>query len=108
MTTRNVLIFIVFILICGPLQSDDESIEHIQNKIIEVEELINKAKRVDGLWRDTNELKPQAIKMLENNKPKKALELLELAEQQAILGYQQASSQTELSQLVPFYLKSDL
>ncbi len=108
MATRTILIFIVFIFICGPIHSDDVSIEQVQNKIIEVEKLINKAKQANGLWRDTDEIKSHAITLLERNKPEEALVLLELAEQQAILGYQQANSQTELNQLVPFYLKSDL
>ena len=76
-----------------------------QKKIAEVEQLIIEAQNVNGLWRDTIKIKSQAIEELKNNNNNKALELLESAEKQAISGYQQAISQSDIEQLIPSYLK---
>ncbi len=77
----------------------------IQKKITKVEQLIIEAQNENGLWRDTIKIKSQAIEEFKNNNTEKALELLELAEKQAISGYQQAISQSDIEQLIPSYLK---
>ena len=81
------------------------TIKSIEDRIPKVEALIKQAENVNGLWRDTIKIKSQAMEELKNNNIEKTLELLELAEKQALSGYQQAISQSEIEQLIPSYLK---
>ncbi len=108
MIIYNKLVFLLALLLSHPLYSDDVTIKDIEDRIAKVEALIKQAENVNGLWRDTKQINSQAITELENNNFAEALKLLELAEQQAISGYQQATSQSNLDQLIPYYLKSEL
>ncbi len=105
---RKLLLFLITILLPLQIYSSNEPTIDIQKKIAKVEQLIIEAQNANGLWRDTIKIKSQAIEEYKNNNTEKALELLELAEKQAISGYQQAISQSDIEQLIPYYLKSDL
>ena len=94
------------LLLTSPsLYSDSDTLANFDNRIIHLEKLIHDAEKVNGLWRDTKKLMSQAIEEHNNNNTSKALELVELAEKQAKSGYQQATSQPNLDQLIPYYLK---
>ena len=68
-------------------------------------DLITKAETVSGLWRDTRNLVEQAQEAAGKENYDDALALLKEAQFQAKAGYRQATSQDNLDQLVPYYLK---
>ena len=53
------------------------------------------AKSVGGEWRDTGKMIKKAGKLLKEGKNKEAAKLAQEAEAQAMLGYMQATSQTQ-------------
>ena len=108
MISLRYLTLIIIISTSVPLYGDSESVIKFEDKLTNLEKLINDAEKVNGLWRDTKKLMSQAIEEHKNNNTSQALELLELAEQQANSGYQQAISQNDIDLLIPGYLKPDL
>ena len=68
-------------------------------------QLISKTEAVNGLWRDTHKLVKQAQQAADKKNFGDAIALLEQAQFQAKAGYTQATSQDELDQLIPYYLK---
>lgn len=76
---------------------------NLQNEVAEAEELVQQAKSVGSLWRDTEKLVAKAKILIQAGKNSDAAALLYEARQQAELGYHQALNQTE-DKLIPHYL----
>ena len=96
------------IIIFNYSSGENLSTDILQNKLIHLAQLVEKAESVNGLWRETKSIQNKAIDALNNNNADQAMVLINLAEQQAILGYEQAISQKNIDQLVPIYLRSNL
>lgn len=96
---------ILLILSAFPSHAGDVTQSTFDNELAKTEKLVSEAKTATGLWRDTNKLVEQAIELSREQKYDSAIRLLKEAQFQANSGYQQATSQDNLEDLVPYYLK---
>ena len=99
-------LILTFIFTCMIVSCSNESLKDIYNtEIIKTQELISKAKKVNGLWRDTQSLLDKAQEQAKQNDFESGIKLLQEAQFQANAGYHQAISQSNLEDLIPYYLK---
>ena len=97
---------LTFIFTCLIASCSNESSKDIYNtELIKTKELILKAEKVNGLWRDTQSLLEQAQEQAKQNNFESGIKLLQEAQFQANAGYDQAINQSNLENLIPFYLK---
>ena len=71
----------------------------VQKAIAEAKEAYQQADSVGGAWRDTAKMIRQAEKLLGEEQLEKALEIAREAEEQGMLGYLQATSQSSIDKL---------
>ena len=105
---KNIAYFILILTMINGIaivQGDELTKEIYEKELVITQELILKAKAVDGLWRDTNKLVEQATLLADKNKFEDGIALLQQAQFQAQSGYDQASKQSNLTNLIPYYLK---
>ena len=93
----------ILLLSCNLLLIHNGYATNLQNELTETEELVQQAKSVGSLWRDTEKLVAKAKDLIRTGKHKDAAALLNEAKQQAVLAYNQALNQTE-DKLIPHYL----
>jgi hypothetical protein len=107
--TRNINItsLAVFILLTSTLSvhGDQTEYQKLIERIDTINELINQASNTNGLWRETKNFSEAARKHVEAENFILANESLIEAEFQAKQGIQQALEQTDISTLIPSYLR---
>lgn len=79
--------------------------ENYQHELSKAQALIEQANTVNGLWRDTQKLVAQAQEQATLENHGQAIYLLKQAQFQAQQGYTQANNQSELKDLIPYYLQ---
>ena len=104
---RSILLFILSIIIgmTLPLHASDLDKNTLIIQIDRLEENIHKARKEQAVWRDTDNLINQARELLAAGDFNKAQEIISLAEFQLKQSIEQSNSQSDLTSLVPYYLK---
>ncbi len=102
------LTFISFVLILffsthSVAQSNDT--KALENKIAMLYERIDQVKSEIALWRDTEKHLSSAEQLLNEGNVQQANELIKIVELQLSNSLAQAQGQTDINQLIPYYLK---
>ena len=105
MKSLALILLTVLALCTGVGYSQEANKDTFVNELSLTLDLISKSETVNGLWRDTRKLVEQAQEAAGKENYDDALALLKQAQFQAKTGYLQATSQDNLDQLVPYYLK---
>ena len=105
MKSLALILLTVLALCTGVVYSQEANKDTFVNELSLTLDLISKSETVNGLWRDTRKLVEQAQEAASKENYGDALALLKQAQFQAKAGYRQATSQDNLDQLVPYYLK---
>ena len=105
MKSLALILLTVLALCTGAGYSQEANKDTFVNELSLTLDLISKSETVNGLWRDTRKLVAQAQEAAGKENYDDALALLKQAQFQAKTGYRQATSQDNLDQLVPYYLK---
>ncbi len=97
----------VVILLSSTLsvQSDQTEYQELIRRIHTINQLINQASNINGLWRETKKLSGSARKYADAENFALANEMLIEAEFQAKQGIQQALDQNDINTLIPNYLR---
>ncbi len=100
-------IYIVILLLISSISahSNEDKYHELIERINTVNELIQKATLAKSLWRDTKDLASNARKQADSNNFEQANELITEAEFQVKQGIQQSSEQTDINELIPYYLQ---
>lgn len=77
----------------------------LQKRVTATEALIAQARSAGNLWRDTKKLLLNAKNLIAAGEQEQAAKILNEAGQQAQLAYQQATAQSTIANIVPYYLK---
>lgn len=93
----------ILLISCTLLLINGVYAANLQNELAKTEEIVQQAKSVGSLWRDTEKLVAKAKKLIQTGKHDDAAALLYEARQQAELAYHQTLNQAE-DKLIPHYL----
>jgi len=101
-------IFFLIILCQFTHANEVLSVEHsveYENLLLQVTQIHTQAKLNHYAWRDTGKMIIDASKLAHQGEFMQANKLLRQAYQECILAEQQSSTQSDLSELIPYYLK---
>lgn len=100
----KLIIFVIFLTPVVSLTQDSEN-EKLQIKISQLEKKAAAAKQELALWRDTQKLLAAAKQHLDNQEIDQASTLVNTVENQLTQSQAQAHSQSNINELIPYYLK---
>lgn len=98
-------ILIVFIILLSSQSVAGNDHSSISVKIMALESQIEKASKQHALWRDTSELLTQAKEQHKKGNIQQAESLINAVQFQLKQSLDQARSQSDMSSLLPYYLK---